>query len=542
MWWNRKWHRSLLDTLEQAETRGICLYGAGFWGEIAYEIFEKMGRSPLCFCDDNKGTQGTVYHELPVYSLKETVRRYPDAIYIVCVDMKQSREQFNHMLQQLKEYGVYDSHSELRIMMYIFLLDIDSIMMTVEKEEIERIKASEINNLLILNHMSDSGSWYLEQLLDGHSNILSLPYGGRTFWIAYENRLKDMQGKELLIEMMAQMLGYFHSKYENLLCVREHKFDGYCVNENGEFIYDVLIDPGEFWKCLKEQFDNEIKLNSFGHMMKIYVAAYNNCLGKKKNPDSSYWLFYHMHVSNFDVTDLKTMFDEKEFDRLEHLFIIREPVQHCFSYIRRIVIKGRMAVVLKKNEDFIQSMKSEMGCMLEKKEGYENIKAIRFEDLKYQQENTMRSLCHWLQIPYDALLQSTTLNGTMIYFPAYEGGKVKYITGNDTTAVAQKDFSEVLTLWDEARLNIICSKFKKAYGYECEAPDFMEYRMEWLEGLLKENFRFCSIVQDVLEECGPKSDIYDVNEFVKSLYLDFMKNYQKDTQYYDYIKPEEDKE
>ena len=30
------WHKSILDTVRQAKERGMCLYGAGFWGEVAW--------------------------------------------------------------------------------------------------------------------------------------------------------------------------------------------------------------------------------------------------------------------------------------------------------------------------------------------------------------------------------------------------------------------------------------------------------------------------------------------------------------------------
>lgn len=541
------WHRSIIDTIRQAEKRGMCLYGAGFWGKIAYEVFGKMGYTPCCFCDDDPEKYDSHYQGLPVFSLEDAVRRYPSSVYIVCIDVTKrkgtwNREQLNFMLQRLKECGVYDSNSELRIINYLFLLDIDHTKPVLEKDNGGLIKAADIENLLIFNHMSNSGSYYLEQLLDGHPNILSLPYSGQMFWSVYEKRLRNLEGEELIIEMMAQMLGYLHSEYENLYCVREQRFEEYCVGENGEFIYDVLIDAERFWTCLRVQFEGKIQLQSFGHLLKIYVAAYHSCQDKKRLENMDYWLFYHMHMPDFDVAKTREIFCKTEFKRIENLFIIREPVQHCFSWIRRVAMKQERNTLLKRDELFCHVVKSEMGIMLEQKDEYDNVQVIRFEDLKLQPKKTMKSLCKWLQIPYMDILKDTTLNGIKIYFPTYTESGVKYITGNDTTAVAQKDFSEVLTLWDEARLNIICSKFKKAYGYECEVPDFMEYSMEWLEGLLKENFRFCSIVQDVLEECGPQSDIYDVNEFVKSLYLDFMKNYQKDTQYYDYIKPQEDKE
>ena len=47
------WHRSILETVRQERDRGLCLYGAGFWGKIGFDIFKKLGVTPLCFCDDD---------------------------------------------------------------------------------------------------------------------------------------------------------------------------------------------------------------------------------------------------------------------------------------------------------------------------------------------------------------------------------------------------------------------------------------------------------------------------------------------------------
>ena len=43
------WHRSILETVRQERDRGLCLYGAGFWGKIGFDIFKKLGVTPLCF-------------------------------------------------------------------------------------------------------------------------------------------------------------------------------------------------------------------------------------------------------------------------------------------------------------------------------------------------------------------------------------------------------------------------------------------------------------------------------------------------------------
>lgn len=187
-------------------------------------------------------------------------------------------------------------------------------------------------------------------------------------------------------------------------------------------------------------------------------------------------------------------------------------------------------------------LKSEMGIMLKKHKECDNVKVIRFEDLKYKPEKTMKSLCHWLDIPYRSILLSTTLNGILIYFPTYTKDGVKYITGNDTSAIGKKDFSEVLTLWDEVRLNMICIKFKHAYGYPCTVPDFEQFSRTFQQEMLKENFKFCDIVQQVLDEDGLPEDHYDVNQYVKELYQTYMDTYDDNTEYYDYIKPEADEE
>lgn len=545
------WHKSILDVVKRAEKRGMCFYGAGYWGEIAYRIFHKMNVSPLCYCDDDPGKIGKLYQGVPVYSLEESVQRYPNAVYIICVDLTKKpgnwgRDNFTAMLRRLKGSGVYDRNSELFLPMYLFLLDIENLDVFKEKilsqgnmkTDAGIIKADDIQNVLIFNHMSNSGAYYMEQLLDSHPDILSLPYINHSFWNVYNNRLRYLEGGELLIEMTAQMLGYLHSEYEDLYCVGHYRFEDYCVDKEGKFINSVLVKAVEFVGYLKPQFEKDIKLKSFAHMMKMYVAAYSNCLGKRKHEGKGYWLFYHMHKMDYDVSRMYDYFHKDEFKRIENLFIIREPIQQCCSWIRRRVMKEKRYMEVRRNTIFLQVLKCEMGINLEKKPGYNNVRVIRFEDLKYQSEATMKSLCRWLKIPYEEILSSTTLNGVEIYFPVYTECGVKYITGNDTTSVGQKDFSDILTLWDEARMNIIYAKFKEAYGYKSEVPDFLELSGEFLSELLRCDFRFASIVQGVMDEYGSEEEKYDVNEYVKNLYLNYMREYKTETEYYDYIRPE----
>ena len=186
------WHRSLLDTIEQARERGMCLYGAGFWGEVTYKILSRMGYIPLCFCDDSEEKWNRQYQGLQVYSLEDAANKYPDAIFIVC---KEGRKisghnplEFKDMISRLKEYGVYDSHSELRVSMYRFLLEIGKgdLPASFHEEKEEAILEGDVKNLLLFNHMSRSGSWYLEQLLDGHPSLFHVLVTFHTSFLQHE--------------------------------------------------------------------------------------------------------------------------------------------------------------------------------------------------------------------------------------------------------------------------------------------------------------------------------------------------------------------
>lgn len=59
-----------------------------------------------------------------------------------------------------------------------------------------------------------------------------------------------------------------------------------------------------------------------------------------------------MHMPEFDVSKLSDYFEKKDFNRIENLFIIREPVQHCFSWIKRVAMVQRRNTMLKKENYF----------------------------------------------------------------------------------------------------------------------------------------------------------------------------------------------
>lgn len=541
------WNRSLLYCVNEAKKRGICFYGAGYWGSIAYKIFSLFDIVPLCYCDDDISKTGHEYNGINVLSLSEAAMQFPEAIYIVCIDQTKKYGSYNrdlqkNMLDNLKKFNVYDSNSELRLPFYLFLLDING------NEGIQHCKEqsyacdinelfwwSNLKNLAIVSNMSNSGVWFFTQLLDMHSHILCIPYY-ELFEDIYINRLQYLEGDELIIEMAAQMLGYFKSDFEELECVGQCRFKNDCVDKNGKNIEGIYIEPLDFISNLYLQFkDEKIKLHSYGEMLKIYFAVYNNCLQRRYESDKNYWMLYDLHKPDYDITQEYNYLSPHEFERIENLFLIREPVQHCFSWVKRMMITTRNNAAATK-EYISKIIKSELGLNIERKIGFDNLHVVKFEDVKYRGKQTLEALCEFLEIPFEESLLKTTLNGVEVYFPANTKEGVKYITGFDTSAASQKDFSDILSPWDEVRLNIFFAKFKKALGYEVVYPSFCQFREETLEDILKEDFKFASFIQNVVDENLKNEEKYDVNHFVKELFMNYIKRSdEKIVIYYDYI-------
>ena len=70
------WYPSIYETAKVAGHSGLVVYGAGFWGQKTFEIFQLFGISPVCFCDDDVAKVGTDYCGVPVISFQDALSSY----------------------------------------------------------------------------------------------------------------------------------------------------------------------------------------------------------------------------------------------------------------------------------------------------------------------------------------------------------------------------------------------------------------------------------------------------------------------------------
>ena len=417
---------SIMNLADSAKIKGLVLYGAGFWGEVAVKIFQMFDLTPICFCDDIKKGQikrimtnrGMV--EIPIVSLKHAARNHPEAIYIATVSNIGGEKSERYKLNsRLKAYGLLSGYSGFHPNRYTFLLDTG--LNFSARDEKNAFSSEDISGIIVANHMGNSGSIFFNTLVDGHPNILNIVFlGGQTrLEILYEKRLQYLSGRELAIEISSQMQPYFTSSLGyNCFAKSEKIGEVYFLNSEGKPDREIYIDPKIFIEYLYCEIEDCCNI-TYGKLLKSVYVAYANTIGRRKCAGTKYYLYYDMHNMNCPISKLCRFFSRSEFDNIFYLYIIRNPIQQIYSFLKRCIIEAEPDVrryMLR--YEFASRFLSGIGRMLINTEGHTvNVRGIRFEDIKRNPVDMMHKFCLWLDVPYNSALEETTVNGHRSYFP-----------------------------------------------------------------------------------------------------------------------------
>ena len=547
-----EYYKSIFEIVEQCKKHGLVLYGAGFWGVQSFRIFNKFDVKPVIIVDDNIEKQGKFFSEsglsdecsgVSIVSLEEAQKLYPNAIYISAAT-PDKKNQLGQMNNKLKAKGLLSKYSGFLPMKYMVLLygGLESLKKPYESQK-NNFKSEYLNNIIVFNHMSNSGSIYFNTLIDNHPNVLNITNLGVAgiLQTAYDIRLKYLENEELIIEVAAQLFKYF--KWEFPVETFEQTYycriaDRYFMDANGRPEQKIYIDGADFICWLATELCGKGKV-SLGYLLKAVFVAYNNTIGKKYVDGETYWLFYENHKRNFQIESLDSYIRD-DFKKIEYWYIIREPVQHIYSLLKFILnIDKRfpkLAMGYYSNPVFLVDVfSSDIGLMLQKNEqnNDKTVRIIRFEDVK-RGEEYMRKVCSILDIPYNDCLQTTSFNGVEIYFPTTDNtGKTIVITGNDQTAVKRKDFSELLNSFDIFRLNFITQDFKRAFGYKVDVPHYSEFSPNFIKELYEKPFKFekfldekCKVAKD--DGYYSEEEVPECHKYIEDLFIKYTSSEKKE--------------
>lgn len=275
------------------------------------------------------------------------------------------------------------------------------------------------------------------------------------------------------------------------------------MNNDGECEERIYISPAKFISALAGILMGKGCV-SFATLFKAIFSAYHNTIGKQYIPGQPYWIFFETHLTDCNTTEYDGLLSPGDFNQFEHWVIIREPVQHVFSNLQllyqRLVLEKTYCLF--RLEGLYDCFSGSLGIGLENHAANQGktVKVIRFEDAKRQTYETMRAVCKWMEIEFDECMLETTINGIVVYFPSAVTDKKKTISARDTTAVDRRDFSAHLNSYDVFRLNFAFQNVKRAYGYDCDMPDYHIFSQTFREELFREPFRYEKWMNEVYME------------------------------------------
>lgn len=553
-----KFYRSLEDIVKKAKDRGIVFCGAGFWGEISYKIFEKYDVYPCCFCDIDRNKLNKIYKagifydednaqlkgsldEIPVITIEEAAKKYPKAIYIATVDSYVGSEKGSlrkEINAELSQRGLLSAESGFHPMRYSFIAEWEGKLSELEGVELEddRFTSDDIHYLAVFNHMSNTGSVYFDTLIDGNSRILNILLLGHYVPLKeiYINRLQYLQDDELAMEISSQMYVYFKSSISADSFKAGYRLaEEYVVNEEGNPEERIYIDSLRFYNYLRFEIAGKGQL-SFGDLLKAIYVAYYNSLGVVCNKSVNYWIFYHSHVANYDLTSLDEFYLENSFVRIEYFTIVRDVIRHFYALIKRFNVDGdeTWRCWMGAKENYLPRFEGDLGRNLQKNENTKtkSLHVIKFEDVKSDCARFMKRLCGFMDISYEEIMLMTSVNGLQVYFPVTTGKK-EVLTGNDNRTVKPIDYSMLMSEYDIFRLKWIYQKFMQQYGYACDVPALDSFSVDFVKELLKEPFRFEKYIDESTRIWNYRMNIpenpedYFHNAFVKMV-IEYLENYE----------------
>lgn len=521
-----QFYRSLFAIVKAAKEQGLVFYGAGFWGEVTWRIFRLFSVEPLCFCDDDPKKQARPHPlaQAPVLALEEAVRRYPGAVYLATVSNIGGRDAPRfEMNEALRAYGVLSAYSGFHASRYTFLLEenVYSQLNAPIRHEDGIFHKEHLDRVIFLNHMGNSGILYLDQLMDNHPEILNIAMLGHKTDLPqlYNCRLQYLTGRELAVEVASQMNPYLKCSFPEEVFFNSYRLARqFYLDQAGRPEQRLYIDGAAFLHFLLQELPPD-RTVSFAELVRCIFAAYSNVIGKPFDPSKAYWILYEMHQVNYDVNALDRLLSCEDFADRRYLFIVREPVRHCYSWFRRFVTDANADMRSYHVRNSLTDLFScDLGLMLERTEAraVKQVRVVRFEDLKRRRRQTMQALCQWLGMEYNSCMQEATVNGIPIYFPASPEGSRVYGT-DSLSAVEQRDYSDLFSEFDVLRLNLLFQDCKRACGYPVDVPNLDGFSAGFLGELLQIPFRFEAVIRRLHEQDVQNGQADDLPDYMASL-------------------------
>lgn len=339
-----------------------------------------------------------------------------------------------------------------------------------------------MDKVLAIQNYGRSGALFLQSLLDGHRQILSLPalngYQLPSYWEKHGHLAKE----ELFTKFIQDHPAYFE---------KTSAHDGLGIADMGPNRNEAtFVDREAFEYYLSREWERD-KLSRKSFITSVYIA-YNKALGRVIDPKA--WLLFPIH-------SLPQRFGKQlaeEFSTVRFIHTIRESFQNM----------GSICSHINKNPELNHLYLLECGigqifCDIAIHGNYSKVcglapylpdtsdgkimtRTIKLEDLHNHPVETLRKLCEFLEIYWDDCLLQSTFDGKLWHnLP----DTIRQ-TGIDKATILQKH-NHLLNQFDKLRIKYLSKPYDKFYGYPRQRYSifliflmpillWLPFKMEWI--------------------------------------------------------------
>ena len=332
-------------------------------------------------------------------------------------------------------------------------------------------------------HFGRSGTGLLHSLIDGHSEVSTLPS------IYFSEFFDYFSWEKIIAGGWEEMADRFASTYAVLF---DASSDVKIFTKGKKFIHNIgrkegmtnvgkernevlSVDKKAFIKELKQLMDCHNRLNAVT-FFKLVHSAYETAL---HNHNEKNLIFYHIH--NPDTYALLNFL--RLAPNTNWLMMVREPLQSCESW----VIKSFRDNDYKKIALRIFQMLFEVDQAIFRNE---NSIGVRLEDLKEYPKETILALCGWLGIKEnDSLYQMTAQGKKWWGDPSSPDFSKEGMSPFGKTSINRK-LGSVFSKNDQFILRTLFYPFSVRFGYAEENLEQFKNDLLTIKPMLDQMFDF----------------------------------------------------
>ena len=373
-----------------------------------------------------------------------------------------------------------------------FLNETLNLLSTVDNIRIENPKVASDqlaagyplpDKIIALVHFGKSGTGLLHSLIDGHTEISTLPsiYFSEFFDQSNWKRIIAGGWNEIADRFIATYEVLFDASSPISVATKSGGFipgiggkDG--MASVGERRDEVLcVNKGHFRKELTCLMNCHNRLDVFTFFNLVHVA-YENVL---ENHNKKSFIFYHIHNP-----DMYSQLNFLSFaPKSKWVMMVREPLQSCESWVRRTFLDNNYMAISSK----IFQMLFEVDYAIFRNG---NSVGVRLEDLKEYPSKTIPALCDWLGIKEEKILYEMTAQGKKWWgdpnSPDYEKDGMNPF---GKTSINRK-LGSVFSKNDQFILRTLFYPFSVRFGYEEENTKQFKIDLQAIRPMLDQMFDF----------------------------------------------------